>query len=427
MSAPSIRPGTPFGGRFAWAVGIEDTFISEPSRRTGRTLDEYELTQHDRRWREDLDRIARLDVRSIRYGLPWYRIQPEPERFDWAWADSVMERLGALGIEPIVDLVHYGCPRWMPRAFLDPDYPARVAAYAAAIAERYAPLTSAFTPLNEPLVTAWWCGRSGLWPPHRRGRQGYVAVLMAVAEGMRRTVEAIRAIQPGAVIVTVDAGALLVASDPVLLAQATASFPQQWLATDLLLGRVDERHPLQAWLLENGADRDALERLRKRPPRIDVVGVNFYPHLSTAAIDGSAERPLPRRYYADGADLLAVLQAYHEHFGRPVMVTETSDNAGIARRERWLSASVRAVRAARAAGVPVIGYTWWPLFSLLDWRYLRGRGSLESYLCHMGLWDLRPDADGSLERVPTRLVERYARLVASGEAEVGMLAGEGGG
>src|SRR5438874_1811088 len=29
-------------GFFIWAAGIEDTFITEPSKRTGRTLDEYE-------------------------------------------------------------------------------------------------------------------------------------------------------------------------------------------------------------------------------------------------------------------------------------------------------------------------------------------------------------------------------------------------
>jgi hypothetical protein len=37
--------------RFFWATGIEDTFITEPWPATGRTLDEYELTQHYAKWR----------------------------------------------------------------------------------------------------------------------------------------------------------------------------------------------------------------------------------------------------------------------------------------------------------------------------------------------------------------------------------------
>ncbi|PZR63246.1 MAG: hypothetical protein DLM71_04865 [Chloroflexi bacterium] len=67
---------------FGWAVGIEDTFIGQPSGRRRRVLDEYELIGHYRRWRSDLDLIASLGVRSIRYGVPWYRVNPDPGRFD---------------------------------------------------------------------------------------------------------------------------------------------------------------------------------------------------------------------------------------------------------------------------------------------------------------------------------------------------------
>lgn len=52
----------PGGGAadFAWAVGIEDTFIPQLGRSTGRLLDEYALTQHYERWRQDLDLAASL-------------------------------------------------------------------------------------------------------------------------------------------------------------------------------------------------------------------------------------------------------------------------------------------------------------------------------------------------------------------------------
>ena len=60
---------------FCWATGIEDTFV--PQVRPGmRALDEYEMTQHYRFWREDLDRVAALGVQAIRWGIPWYQVQP---------------------------------------------------------------------------------------------------------------------------------------------------------------------------------------------------------------------------------------------------------------------------------------------------------------------------------------------------------------
>src|SRR5579862_6612659 len=116
LRLPSIAPGAT---DFIWATGIEDTFICQPDRRTGRILDEYALTQHYERWEEDLSLIASLGVRAARYGVPWYRVEPEPGIFDLAWLDSVLETLvNRHGVEPIIDLMHYGTPVWLEGSFL---------------------------------------------------------------------------------------------------------------------------------------------------------------------------------------------------------------------------------------------------------------------------------------------------------------------
>src|SRR5215212_3878580 len=93
---------------FWWATGIEDTFITAPWPANGRTLDEYELTGHYEQWEDDLALVAELGVRIARYGIPWHRVNPAPGRWEWDWADRSLERLLALGVDPIVDLVHYG-------------------------------------------------------------------------------------------------------------------------------------------------------------------------------------------------------------------------------------------------------------------------------------------------------------------------------
>src|SRR4051812_17771806 len=79
--------------RFAWSTGIEDTFITAPWPATGRTLDEYELTGHYRKWRSDIDLMKELGVGTARYGVPWYRINPGPGRWRWEWADRPLERM----------------------------------------------------------------------------------------------------------------------------------------------------------------------------------------------------------------------------------------------------------------------------------------------------------------------------------------------
>ena len=77
MQLPAREPKRERGFRFA--VGIEDTFVPQvfPGHRA---LDEYELTQHYRFWSEDLALAADAGATAIRYGFPWYRLNPAPGR-----------------------------------------------------------------------------------------------------------------------------------------------------------------------------------------------------------------------------------------------------------------------------------------------------------------------------------------------------------
>jgi len=139
---------------FIWGTGIEDTFVAH-ARGRYRSLDEYELMGHYQHWREDLSLVGDLGVRAVRWGVPWHRIERNRGQFDWSWIDQVIPYLvDELGVMPIVDLVHYGCPLWLPRAFADHEYPELVAAFAGAFAERYRRYVHWYTPLNEPQVTA---------------------------------------------------------------------------------------------------------------------------------------------------------------------------------------------------------------------------------------------------------------------------------
>ncbi len=422
MTAPRRRSAILSGDEFVWAVGIEDTFIPQLASRTGRMLDEYELTQHYRFWREDLALAASLGLRHIRYGIPWYRVNPEPDRFDWSWTDPVLEYMVRdLRMEPIVDLVHYGCPLWLDREFINPDYPRRVADYAAAFVERYRGLTHYYTPLNEPLVNTRFCGYTAQWPPYLSGWRGYVRVLVPIAHGMSLTVAAIRDLQPDATIVHVEATAMYSTEDPSLEDFLRFTRRRQFLPGDLLLGRVDRSHPLRGWLLENGASEQTLDRLEDHPEDFEITGINFYPGISAYELLRREGVPGRRRYYGGPAELEGVVRAYHEHYGKPVMISETSTRGPTWRRERWMDASLEVVRRLRGEGRPVIGYTWWPLFSLVGWDYRKGRNKLATYLVHMGLWDLREDEEGRLLRVPTYLVDRFRARIADTASSVGGL------
>jgi beta-glucosidase len=238
---------------FMWATGIEDTFITAPWPKTGRTLDEYELTGHYERWHEDLGLMRELGVSAARYGIPWHRIQPQPGVWEWDFVDRAFDRLLELNIEPIVDLVHYGLPPWIEHAYLNPDFSRYMSEYAARVAERFRGRVYAYTPLNEPRITAWYCGRLGWWPPFRRGWRGFVSVMLGACRGIVDTVHAIRAVEPDALIAHVDATDLYVTDDAALEAEARHRQDIVFLALDLVSGRIDKTHSLWPWLLRHGA------------------------------------------------------------------------------------------------------------------------------------------------------------------------------
>jgi beta-glucosidase/6-phospho-beta-glucosidase/beta-galactosidase len=404
--------------RFLWCTGIEDTFITAPHPTTGRILDEYELTGHYDRWSEDVGLMAELGVQAARYGIPWHRINPRPGVWDWQWADRPLERLLDLGIAPIVDLVHYGLPGWIDGAFCHPDYPRYVAEYASRVAERFRGRIHAYTPLNEPRITAWYCGRLGWWPPFRHSWRGFVEVMLGVCRGIVATTRALLAVDDDILCVHVDATDWYRTADPSLEAEAAHRQEIVFLALDLVSGRVGADHPLHAWLLGQGVTPDQLDWFREHALPLPVVGINLYPLFTNKRLSRTpAGRLRIRMPYGDGRLVEAVGRMYWERYGAPLLISETASSGPVRRREQWLDQSVAATQALRAAGVPVIGYTWWPLFALVTWAYRQGRNAPASYFRQMGLWDL--DREG--RRVPTRLVDRYRELAAGGRAAAGPL------
>ncbi len=414
LACPSDGAGQPF----LWAAGIEDTFIAAPHPATGRILDEYALTEHYDRWEEDLRLMAGLGVSAARYGIPWYRVNPRPGEFDWSWTDPVVERLVRThGIEPIVDLVHYGTPLWMEGSFLNPDYPRHVAEYAHAFAERYRGLCYWYTPLNEPRVNAWYAGRLGWWPPHTRGWRGFVQVLMQLCRGICETQRAVASVEPRAVFVHVDATDLYVAADPndpALVAEASQRQDLVFLALDLVQGRVAASHPLLPCLAKQRVADAELEWFLANAVRPDVIGYNMYPMFSRKVVTRTPKGGIRVKIAPCWSEVLVELTAmYAERYAPlPVMVTETASSGSMARRIKWIEDSTAVLMEARGRGIPVIGYTFWPLFSLVAWAYHTGSRDVHDYLVHMGLWDLRPGPTG-LERVHTPAVDAYRRIVAT--------------
>ncbi|HET8893343.1 MAG TPA: family 1 glycosylhydrolase [Gaiellaceae bacterium] len=394
-------------GCFRLAVGIEDTFV--PQAYLGqRALDEYELTQHYDRWAEDLGMARECGATTIRYGIPWYKVNPSPNRFVWDWLDRVVDRLDELGLETIADLMHYGTPLWLDNQFLNNAYPERVAEYAARVAERYHGRLTAFTPFNEPLTNAIYCGEIARWPPHLSGDDGFVKLVRALVRGIVATQAAVAELTGGdATFVHVEATMRYVHEGEDVPEEVAFLRGRSFLIEDLLTGGVDDAHPLADFLRRNGFDDDDFAWCREHVAQPEVMGINYYPHLSTFAHRAGEPRESWPQVDAGTTGLGEVVRAFADRYRVPVFLTETSATGSIAERARWLDTSIEFLLRLRDEGVDIAGYTWWPLFDLVDWVYREETGPVEDYLLSMGMYDLRVSEIGRLDRVQTAVVDRF--------------------
>jgi beta-glucosidase len=435
LGAPS-----PFAlGSFTWLLGIEDTCVY-PVAEGEQPLDEHVLTGHSENWHDDL-RLARdLGATALRYGVSWPVVHVAPGQFEWGELDEIIAfAVDELQLTIVADLVHYGTPTWLPDSFADPAYPGAIEEFAAAFAERYRGRVTHFTPLNEPVTTASFCGLRGVWPPRLTGWHGWVSVAVPMALGMVRASRAIRDVDPGAVIVHVEAATLVRTDEPALDEHTDLVRHVGWLPTDLIVGRVDDAHPLWSWLVEHGADAAALEWLLQHPEVPDLIGVNYYPDLTPRRITTVADSVVQLSYDDWTRGLVEAVGGFAARYGLPIVITETSIEGGDDVRTRWLRDSARAARELSSAGVDIRGYTWWPLFDFVDWSWAAGGSNVEefvverttadgsteigpapslgdpadgksAFLRRMGLVRLEESESGSLERVPTAAAALFREL-----------------
>ena len=186
--------------QFVWGAGVECSFIPHLN------VDQFEWTQHDRFWRDDLKRAKEeLGLTHLRYALPWHKLEPERGSFDWRLADERIDAMVNLGIEPLMDVMHFGTPLWLKQAVGDPEFPEALEHFAHAMVSRYRDSIKTWCPFNEPLVSALFSGDFGFWPPHARKWRGYMPVLSRVVQAVSRGIRAIRRVQPEATILLCDA------------------------------------------------------------------------------------------------------------------------------------------------------------------------------------------------------------------------------
>jgi beta-glucosidase/6-phospho-beta-glucosidase/beta-galactosidase len=261
----------------------------------------------------------------------------------------------------------------------------------------------------------------GAWPPYLHGERGYVKLLMQLASGIVETVQAIRQAQPDAEMVHVEAAGINRAADPALAELAEQNRLKGFIVYDLITGRVTPEHPLFEWLLAAGARVARLQSLARRAIPVDIMGLNFYPQWSTQElfVDDHG-KVASRAVEQDGSGFAAMVEDFYTRYGVPIMITETSARESDEVRSDWLNNSLAMLKRLRGGGIPVLGYTWFPMFTMINWDYRWGRKPLKHYLLDLGMYRLS-HGGGHRRWEPSPLVAELSDYISRPDVSIGDL------
>jgi dTDP-4-dehydrorhamnose reductase len=368
----------------------------------------------------DLDAIAELGIKTLRYPVMWEMIAPDGLKYaDWSWTDERLQKLRQLEIRPVVTLLHHGSGP-LHTSLIDPSFPEKFTEYAVAVAERY-PWLEYFTPINEPLTTARFSCLYGHWYPHKKNLKSFG---IALTNECRATIMAMKEIRkriPQAKLVqTEDMG--YCHGVEMLRYQCDMENQRRWSSFDLLTGRVDENEFITKILRKVPGLKLKLDYFRKEICKPDIMGINYYITSERYLDDQYWKHPEwshgtnGKHKYADidivRADIYQrkghyeILKQVWNRYKLPLALTEVHMGATRDEQMRWLMEAWKAATKLKNEGVDMRAITAWSLFGAFDWNSLLTR---KNNFYETGAFDV------SSGKVRPTAVAKILKTLCSGE------------
>lgn len=329
-------------------------------------VDVTETTGHDRRRRDDLELLAATGVRTVRYPIRWHRVEDVAGHYDWSDTDQAFDELAEHGLTPIVDLLHHtSYPAWLDRDFADPRFGPAFLRFCQAVARRY-PSIRAYTVFNEPFSTLFLAAHEGIWPPYHRGMEALVEVFSNVLPAFAEATRLMADLLPDATHLYVDTCERHTSGGAGADAYTALANDRRFFILDLLLGReMDPERPFVAEVLRAGG----AQLLATPPGRVDVLGLDYYAHSQWHFVpDAPAVIPSPHP-----SPLASLILEYYERYQLPCMLSETNIRGYSSDRASWLRYTLEQCEVAVEAGVPLVGFCWFPFVDSCDWDSLLAR------------------------------------------------------
>jgi beta-glucosidase len=355
---------------------------------------------HYKRWRQDLDLMASLQIETYRFSIAWPRILPTGNGtvnqrgldFYKRLAEGLRER----GIEPVATLYHWDLPQALQNAggWAERDTALRFAEYARIVGAELGGVVESWITQNEPWCTAFLGHAYGTKAPGIRDWPTALRVSHHLLLSHGLAAQALRAALPDTaeVGIALNLFPVIPARDDEEHRQAARirdGYVNRWFLDPVFRGEYPE-DMVQQYERETGVAFDAPQDgdmdIISAPN--DFLGVNYY---NPMRVEPSDESPLRVRdapsvgpvtgmgWEIKPAGLREVLARVRtEYQDLPIMITENGsafDDGAVVdgrledpQRLAYLAGHLEAVGQAIADGSDIRRYHVWSLLDNFEWE-----------------------------------------------------------
>jgi beta-glucosidase/6-phospho-beta-glucosidase/beta-galactosidase len=385
-----------------FATGIENSYPTIILKDgTRKRVDEMEKCGHYKNWQKDFQLVKDLGIEFLRYGPPYYTVNPAAGKYDWEFTDQTFKKLKELDITPIVDLCHFGVPDWIDN-FQNPDFPGYFCEYVKAFVNRF-PYLQFYTPINEIFITATFSAQYGWWNECLSSDRTFVTALKNICKANVLAMHEILKVQPNATFIQSESSEYYHPMNPDAQKHANFLNEKRFLSLDLTYG-----YPITAnmyeYLLDNGMTRDEYHWFEHNQVAARCIMGNDYYETNEHLVrpDGSTEPS------GEIFGYYVITHQYYHRYRLPIMHTETNYKMPLS--VSWFYKEWANVHRLKQDGVPIVGFTWYSLTHQVDWdtalREDAGRVN------ELGLYDLDRNMM-PVGKAYKKIINQWADVLAS--------------
>lgn len=391
----------PFPKNFLWgaasaAAQVEGAYLSD-----GKGLSIWDVAgeritngenchiacDHYHRFREDVQFMKQLGLRSYRFSVSWPRVMPDKGKLNLDGLNfyrELTEELVNAGIEPLVTLYHWDLPCWAQEegGWSNPRIVDWFLEYVQTVVDALSDCVGYWMTFNEPQIFLGLGYRDGIFAPFIRDNEQFLHSVRNMLLSHGKTVRLIRERAKRKPVV-----GIAMAAECFVPLEETAEQITQAEELSFFSERGEQLNRLYSDPIFRGAASPTMasvlteEDLKIISAPLDFIGCNVYQPANVDTAEYAEEKMRRKKtalgWVVDGRCLYWTIRFFHRRYGLPVMITENGmadnyrpDADGKVRdslRSRFLKDYLGQLKRAVEEGIPVLGYQHWSIMDNFEW------------------------------------------------------------